>query len=134
MNIHEVPQDKKNFKDGQNAPKRVIYATNDQGEYTQTQSDGWEAENIALEQAWEDIDMQLEEAKQQMLRKEKSPIYYFMLKNRMDISILASYVGKWKWQVKRHFKYSVFKNLSTKTLQKYAQVFNISIEELNTKY
>ena len=50
--------------------------------------------------------------------------------NKMDIAILASYVGMWQWRVKRHFKPSVFKNLDQKTLEKYAQTFDISMEAL----
>ena len=42
----------------------------------------------------------------------------------------ASYVGFWQWRVKRHLKPKVFKKLSEKTLQKYADVFEISLNEL----
>jgi hypothetical protein len=48
----------------------------------------------------------------------------------MDLGILASYIGLWQCRVKRHFKPSVFKKLSATTLQKYAEVFNVSIEQL----
>lgn len=130
MKINEVPQDKKDFKDGGNAPKRVIYATADNGNYTQASSAGWEAENLALQQAWEDIELQLEEHKLKVQQGLLSPIAYFMIRHRMDIPILAAYVGKWQWQVKRHLKPAVFRELSEKILQKYATVFNISIDEL----
>lgn len=46
------------------------------------------------------------------------------------MGILASYVGMWAWRVKRHFKPKVFKRLSDKILNKYANVFEISIEQL----
>jgi hypothetical protein len=36
----------------------------------------------------------------------------------------------WKWRVKRHFKPEVFAKLNDKTLQKYADAFDISIAEL----
>ena len=48
----------------------------------------------------------------------------------MDLPILASYVGLWKWRVKRHFKPKVFNKLSRGTLQKYAEIFDVSINEL----
>lgn len=130
MNIDEVPQDKKDFKDGANAPKKVMYAVSNDGKYTQTQSVGWEAENTAIEQAWDDIDLQLAETKKQFLAKKVSPIAYYMIKSRMDIGILASYVGKWKWQVSRHLKPEVFKNLSPKMKEKYAHIFEVSLFEL----
>ena len=48
----------------------------------------------------------------------------------MDLTILASYVGMWKWRVKRHFKPNVFNTLNNRILQKYADAFEISIAEL----
>lgn len=130
MHLNEVPQDKKKFKDGGNAPKKVLYVTNADGNYTQTNSDGWEAENLVLEQAWEEIDQQLLQEKKNFEKGISSPIAYYMTKNRMDLGILAAYVNKWQWQVKRHLKPSVFNQLSENMLQKYAKVFNISIEQL----
>ncbi len=130
MKISEVPQDSKKFKDGANAPKKVMYVTLDDGQYMQTQSVGWEAENLVLEQAWDDIEYQLSEEKKKVRNNEVSPIAYYMIKSRMDIAILASYAGKWQWQVKRHLKPSVFKSLPEKMLQKYAEIFEISIEDL----
>lgn len=130
MNINDVPQDKKDFKDGAKAPKKVMYVTHQDGTYTQTQSVGWEAENLALEQAWDEIERQEKEEKQHVKNGLKSPVAYYMIKNRMDVAILASYMNKWQWQIKRHLKPDVFKNLNQKTLNKYAQVFNISIHEL----
>ena len=50
--------------------------------------------------------------------------------NKMDLNILSSYVGFWKWRVKRHFKPSVFAKLNDKILKKYADTFGVSIEEL----
>ncbi len=130
MHINEVPQDKKNFRDGGNAPKKVMYVTADDGQYTQTQSAGWEAENLVLEQAWNDIEQQLLSEKKRVLNHEVSPIAYYMVQSRMDLPILASYVGKWQWQVKRHLKPAVFNKLSEKMLHKYAEVFDVSIETL----
>jgi hypothetical protein len=43
---------------------------------------------------------------------------------------LSMMAGISLWRVKRHLKPRVFKRLSEKTLQKYAEAFNISIEEL----
>jgi hypothetical protein len=48
----------------------------------------------------------------------------------MDISLLSDYTGFWQWQIKRHLKPDVFKNLSDKKLQRYAEVFNVSVDDL----
>ncbi len=130
MNINEVPQDKKQFMDGANAPKKVMYVTTNEGKYTQFQSDGWEAENLVLEQTWEDIEQMLETERQKVINQQVSPISFYMIKNRMDIPILSSYVSKWQWQVKRHLNPAVFRKLPEKLLSKYAEVFDIRVEEL----
>jgi hypothetical protein len=104
--------------------------TNQDGSYTQKTSAGWEAENLALEQAWQDIDEQLLQSKEAVKTGKSSPIAYYMILNRMDIAILAKYVGKWQWQVKRHLQPSVFNALPEKVLLKYAQAFNIGLDAL----
>jgi hypothetical protein len=130
MKLEEVPQEKKNFKDGHKAPRKVLYVTNRDGSYTQTNSDGWDVENVILEQAWDEIDTQLEDALKQVRDGALSPIGYYLIKNRMDIGILAAYTGKWQWQIKRHLQPSVFARVSTAMLEKYAALFNITIDEL----
>ena len=59
-----------------------------------------------------------------------SPIAYFMQKKLMDLPLLAQYVGKWQWQVRRHMNPSVFNELSEAMLRKYAEVFQITVQEL----
>jgi hypothetical protein len=69
----------------------VLYVTNQDGSYTQTNSECWDAENVILEQAWEEIDSQLEQALKQVRDGKLSPIGYYIIKNRMDIGILAAF-------------------------------------------
>ena len=53
-----------------------------------------------------------------------------MEKKLMDLTLLSSYTGFWKWTIKRHFKPSVFKSLNESKLNTYAKAFDISLEEL----
>lgn len=131
MKTNEVPQDKRDFKEGDKIHK-LMYAVDNDGKYTGITSAGWEAENIATKQAWDAVDEELAETADKVKKGELSPIAYYMQKNLMEVSLLASYVGKWQWQVKRHFKPSVFNKLSTDVLAKYAAVFNISVDELKS--
>ena len=108
----------------------MYYAVDENGEYTTELSTGWAPKTIALDNAIQDIEERVEEAKAQVLNNKLSPIAYYMELHKMDLGILASYVGFWKWRVKRHFKPAVFKKLTPRTLQKYADAFDISIEEL----
>jgi hypothetical protein len=50
----------------------------------------------------------------------------------MDMGILASYTGFWKWTIKKHLKPTGFNKLSQQKLQQYADAFNVSVEELKT--
>ncbi|MDC7994698.1 hypothetical protein [Altibacter sp. HG106] len=128
MKKDEVPQDpgsleKSNYKE-------LTYAVNEEGEYTTKLSSGWEPKTIALNNALEEIEERVAAARKAVIAGERSPIYYYMEKHKMDYSILASYVGIWKWRVKRHCKPKVFGRLSQKMLQKYADAFQIPVSEL----
>ena len=129
MNVHEVPQDSRDLNhDGK--LRKVIYAVDKDGKYTGVNSEGWEAENFALKQAWDDIDETLAEIEKKVKAGMLSPVAYFMQKNLMDITLLARYAGKWQWQVKRHFNPDVFRKLGPDMIKKYAGIFNITTEEL----
>ncbi|EJG01039.1 MAG: hypothetical protein REI96_02580 [Flavobacterium nitrogenifigens] len=128
MEKDKVPQDQSNLT--KNNVKELLYATDENGNYTTTLSTGWEPKTIALSNSIDEINERIADAKQQVLNGEASPIVYFMEANKMDLNILSSYVGFWKWRVKRHFKPSVFAKLNDKILKKYADTFGVSIEEL----
>lgn len=129
MELNKVPQDEKNFKDG-NRLKKLVYATDAHGNYTGVQSAGWEAENLAMQQAWEEIDHHLATTIAQVKAGEVSTLAYYMQKHLMDIALLARYAGKWQWQVKRHMKPIIFNKLSNKDLARYAAIFDITVDEL----
>lgn len=128
MKESEVPQDKSNIQSLN--MRELCYATDDKGNYTTALSSGWEPKTIALNNALEDIKERTEEARQQVINGEASPVVYFMELSKMDIGILAGYVGMWQWRIKRHFKPKVFAGLSDKVLQKYATAFLITTDEL----
>lgn len=128
MKKEDVPQDKSDLEKAD--IREMCYALDENGEYTTELSTGWEPKTIALNNALEEINERISHAKARVLRNETSPIEYFMEVNKMDLGILASYVGIWKWRVRRHFKPAVFNRLEDKILKKYADVFDISIPEL----
>ncbi|PZX91980.1 hypothetical protein DOS84_17950 [Flavobacterium aquariorum] len=128
MKKDEVPQDKGNLSNKN--MKELVYATDEKGNYTTALSTGWEPKTIALSNSIEEISERIAIAKAQVENNEVSPICYYMEFCRMDIGVLSSYVGMWQWRVKRHFKPRVFARLSDSILEKYAESFNITIEEL----
>jgi hypothetical protein len=129
MKKDEIPQD-----DGalNKLTREVVYAVDASGKYSTELSTGWDVKIKALDLAWEDIENRIEAAKQKVLNNEASPILYFLELRLMDLGILASYTGFWRWTIKRHLKPSVFNKLSEQKLQQYADAFNVSVEELKT--
>lgn len=131
MKKDEVPQDQdKEIYQDKFGPGLIKYAIDDNKDYTTVHSSGWEPEIVALRQAWEEVDRKTAEALMAVKEGRLSPIAYFIEKKVIDLPILAAYIGKWKWQVKRHLKPSVFKKLSDRQLRKYADVFGVSVETL----
>jgi len=102
MKKGEVPQDKGFLKEEHG--RELYYAVDDDGKYTTALSSGWDAKTIALDNALARIEERIAEAKQRVLEKKTSPIEYFMEFSRMDVPVLASYMGTWQWRIKRHFK------------------------------
>jgi len=128
MEKENVPQHDSNLS--KKNLKELVYATDENGNYTTALSTGWEPKAIALSNAIDDIKERAEEARLKVQIGEISPICYYMELNKMDLTILAGYVEMWKWRVKRHFNPAIFAKLNDKILQKYADAFEISIAEL----
>ncbi len=126
MKKEEVPQ-----QGGLTAGCREVnYAVDEDGNYTLESSVGWEAKNIALRQAWEVIVAQLRAELAEIKAGRRSPLGYHMVKNQMDPGLLAQYSGVARWRVKRHLKPAVFAKLNTAALTPYAELFGISVAQL----
>ena len=128
MKKKDVPQDDENLFEGKF--KVVKYAIDDDGNYGTVGSVGWEPENTVLNQAWEEINKKVEAAKQKVQAGELSPLAYHMEKNIMDVGMLSQYMDISKRKVSKHLEPSGFSALDEKTLKKYAEVFDITVEEL----
>ncbi len=124
MKKEDIPQDKGALGN------EVSYVVDKNGQYTTGISNGWEVKIKALDVAWEDIDRKVAEARDKVLKKEASPVLYFMALKIMDVPLVAGYTGFWQWQVRRHLKSAVFDKLSDKKLSRYATVFETTVNEL----
>ena len=127
MKKDDVPQDLSSLG---KITREVCYATDSSGKYVTELSRGWEVKINALDTAWVEIEKRIAAAKEKVLNNDASPLLFFMEYRLMDIGILSDYTGFWKWQVKRHLKKEAFNNLSAKQLQKYAEAFNVKVEDL----
>ena len=127
MKKEDVPQDLSSLG---RITKEVCYATDSAGKYVTELSRGWDIKITALDAAWQDIEERMAAARQKVVNEEASPLLFFMERGLMDVTILAGYTGFWKWQIRRHLRPEGFNNLSDKKLQRYAEVFNVSVEDI----
>ncbi len=128
MKKQDLPQDESNLKSANMT--EVLYVTDENNNYTTANSIGWDVKKAALDESLALINERIEEAKQDVANNKVSPIIYFMELNKMDLQVLAAYVGMWQWRVKRHAKPKIFKTLDESVLKKYADAFGISVDEL----
>ncbi len=131
MKKEDIPQD---YGSLSKCTKEVCYAVDDTGKYVTELSTGWEVKATALSVAWKDIEERVAAAKQKVLNNEASPILYFMELRLMDVAIVSAYTGFWKWRISQHLSPEGFRKLPEKKLRKYAEAFNVSVEDLKTMH
>lgn len=128
MKAKEVPQDDADMMRGKF--REPVYSVDEKGNYTTVPSVGWDPKNAVMQQAWDNINEKVEETRQKVLDGTLSPIAFYMEKNIMDVGLLANYLGFWKIKVKRHLKAKHFNKLSDEVISRYAEIFEITAEEL----
>ncbi len=124
----ELPQDK---SDLHGITREVCYIKDSDGHYRTELSSGWDVKKMALDNAWSEIDENTEAAKKMVSDGKKSPIYYYMVLNLMDINILSGYTGISRFKVKKHMKPRGFNKIKPSDLDKYAKAFSIKVNDLN---
>lgn len=126
MDKIEVPQEENKTLDG---IKKVMYAKDNEGEF-QKVNYGSSVEEFATQTAVEEYEVLKQESLANIKKEISSPIEYYMYENRMDLPTLASVVGMFQFRVKRHLRMDIFKKMNDKLLLKYAEAFNIKLEDL----
>ena len=128
MNKEQVPQDQENLNEGKLA--KLYYATDEKGHYVKVNSIGWEPETVAMQQAWDVVNDEVKDAVDQVRSGKASPLLFFIKKNIMTPSMVASYAGTFGFMVRLHCLPYFFNRLSRKMLEKYAYTFRITVDEL----
>ena len=90
----------------------------------------WEKRFDATEIVITKQTQELETILQQIRDGQLSPLAYHSQINLFNLNLLSSYTGISKWRIKKHLKPSYFNQLNEETLQKYATLFEITVEEL----
>jgi len=127
MKISEVPQERGIVPEGLH---EICYAVDEGGSYVRVGSAGWEPKNVANDQAWEIIKAQISDALESIHAGRLSPLAFHMAINQMTVGLLSKYVRMNRWRIRRHLKPDVFKRLRPEMLRRYAEVFEIPVEQL----
>ena len=127
MKKSEVPQDQGRVSE--KGSRELYYAVDENGDYTTALSTGWDAKTVVQDHTMLELQARIDRAQADVKAGICSPIVYFM-ELRRDWQLVADYTGLWKWRVKRHAKPAVFAKLSERVLRKYADTFDITLEEL----
>ncbi len=110
--------------------RELSYSYQEDGKYEKTVGFHGEADRLILQQAWDLFQERIEDARQRVLAGKVSPVVYYMEKNLLDPLNLSMMAGIAVWRVKWHFRPAVFKRLPDKVLKKYAEAFNITVDQL----
>jgi len=128
MKREQVPQDDENLMEGRS--REVCYAVDEKGNYVKVLSSGWEPKNAALLQAWEQINEEAKEALMLVKAGKVSPLAFFMARGMFDVALLSAYIDLPKRKIRAHLEPDNFRHLDEVTLCRYAEAFNISVDEL----
>jgi hypothetical protein len=119
-------------KKDEKEPYRIIhYSVDENNNYHSGLKSNWGAKEIINTQSWDRVNERIEDALQKVLAGKLSPIAFQMEKHIMDVALLAKFVGFGKWRVRRHMRPEIYKKLKKETLQKYADAFEIKLEQLD---
>ncbi|NEX20726.1 hypothetical protein G3480_10460 [Thiorhodococcus mannitoliphagus] len=134
MIIHEqtVPsenaeQEARSITDGLHT---LNYIPDDSGRVSTDQQDGWQPVNEVNHQAWQEIDRHIDQASRKIASGRASCLYHYMAANQMSPRLLASYARLPLWKVYLHLLPFFFRRLSRDDLRPYAQLFQISEDDL----
>jgi hypothetical protein len=127
VDTSSVPQDVSPTYGGQ---RKLMYAVNERGEYTEVASAGWDVETAATMTAVAEIDRQRREAWSAVRAGHASPLLFHMYARRMELDTLAQTTGLWRWRIRRHFDPARFAKLAPSVLARYAEAMGLSVAQL----
>jgi hypothetical protein len=99
--------------------------------YSHEQRKHPETDQNILNQLWDAYQERLEDAKNKVLSGEASVLLYHKERMKLELPDLSKMVGISKWRVKRHFKPHIYKKLNLSVRERYAKVFNLTVENLD---
>lgn len=127
MKLKDVPQDHGMSGD----LSEVCYAVDENGRYVVAPSLGWEPKNVANSQAWQEVERRTLEALARVRAGKASPLLFHMTRHQMSRGLLASYVGLFRWTVRRHLTPKGYAKMSQAQRRRYADLFELPVDALD---
>ncbi len=90
----------------------------------------WQPVDVVNRQAWQEIAQHIAASRVLVESGQASCLHYYMTANQMDTALMASYTGQSRWWVRLHLRPWCFRRLSRRTLEKYAELFQVRVEDL----
>ncbi len=106
--------------------KYILYAEKNDGSYGTIEGGSYMIEN-ELDDFWFKKSHLEKTLREQLLKGDISPVYYYMVLEEMTVAELADRAGICKGKVKCHLKPAKFKKARVGDLQKYAKAFNVPL-------
>lgn len=110
---------------------KLLYAVDEQGRYVPAPCNGWEAEEIVLDQAIAEYVQQAADAWMRAKAGSGSTLEYHMFKQRMDVVLLAQSTGFFKWTVRRDLRPGSFQKLSAARRERYSDALGVTATDLD---
>jgi hypothetical protein len=108
----------------------ILYVEKEDGKFGPMQTGSYLTRNFLDD--YEEKRKHLEDTlKAKISNREVSPIYYYMVLEDLTMSELAARVGIRKGKVRKHLGYISFNSIDEDVLQKYADVFNVNVQDLH---
>jgi hypothetical protein len=126
MKVNEVPQDGKRML----KTAMVQYAVNDQGEFEQVLSNGWDPGYYSHINIHDEFQELAHEARERFKKNLASPLEYFMYRAIHDLDSLSLHMKIPRRKVKKHLTPQGFAKLDDAALQKYALVLLTDVETI----
>lgn len=92
----------------------------------------YENNQLIIKQGWDALETRLEEIIKKINAGELSILAYYMERSQMDVTMLSQYSGIRRWKVKKHLVPKGFRKISNKSIEKYANALDISIQQLTS--
>jgi len=94
----------------------------------------YDANQTIIRQSWDAAEERLNAVRNKVIGGKRSPIAYYMEKQLMEVPMLAAYTGFSPWRVRWHLTVPGFRRMKISTLEKYAEIFEIPVQELKSPH